>query len=949
MINRAKGLQLCCGLFVFILTANAQQFGGHPPSQKWKQINTDTARIIFPAKIDSQAMRIAAIVHELARKTPLNPGIKQNKIDIILQNHTTIANGYVGLGPFRSEFYLTPSSGSLELGSIPWIDQLAVHEYRHVQQYSHFRQGISNLLYYLFGEDGLALWINAAVPGWYYEGDAVYAETFLSKQGRGRLPGFLNDYKAIWLDDKDYSWMKLRNGSLRDFVPSEYHLGYFMVVYGRKEYGENFWEKVTRDAAAFKGLFYPFQKAVKRHAGIRYKEFINDAFQFYKTKTTAEKNQIIGQHDSAVPGNEYIEPVSKQTNNYVTNYKFPFFIGNDSLLFLKSSYRERPAFFIKTGEKEMLVRYKDIGIDEYFSYHNNKIIYTAYNPDSRWGWRDYSDIRLLDITTGLQKNITQKSKYFWPDISEDGSLIVAMHLPTDLKNELHLLDVHSSDIIHAYTHPEITVFTDPKFINNDEVIAAARYRNGTMNLVRINFTNNQLQNITPATYHVVGNPYVENDIIYFTASYSDNDDLYAVSLKDEKVYQVTDAALGKYNVNAADSSLYFSGFTTEGYQLQKLTINKQQWKELNQQDLLMVQNNLLVATNDSLGSFLQQVPQRKFSIQDYSKSTGLLNFHSWRPYYEDPIFSFSVFGENVLNTLQSELFYQYNQNDNDHAVGFNSVYGGLFPYLSAGVQFTFDRQVEEGSGMRQFHQLDSRAGFNIPLNLTSGRSYKFLNFGSSYVLRNEFNTGNSKGMPANDLSYLSHFINWNQQVPQALQHIFPRLGYSLTAQHRHAITSIEGYQFFTNGNIYLPGFARVHHIVFSGSFQQRDTLRQLFSNRMAFSRGYNDPYFSRMWRTSANYHLPLLYPDKGVGNILYLQRIRTNFFFDYSRVFSRDKMAHADYRSTGIELFFDTKWWNEYPLSFGVRYSRLLDRDLLAPGISPNQWEVILPVTIIPR
>ncbi len=26
-----------------------------------------------------------------------------------MQNQTTIANGYVGLGPYRSEFYLTPA------------------------------------------------------------------------------------------------------------------------------------------------------------------------------------------------------------------------------------------------------------------------------------------------------------------------------------------------------------------------------------------------------------------------------------------------------------------------------------------------------------------------------------------------------------------------------------------------------------------------------------------------------------------------------------------------------------------------------------------------------------------------------------------------------------------------------------------------------------------------
>ncbi|MEI9911446.1 MAG: hypothetical protein WDO71_18410 [Bacteroidota bacterium] len=105
------------------------------------------------------------------------------------------------------------------------------------------------------------------MPDWFYEGDAVYNETILSKQGRGRLPLFLNAFPSLWQADKKYSWMKLRNGSLKDYVPNHYYLGYLLVNYGREKYGLDFWSKVTKDAAAFKGLFYPFQNAVKKYAG----------------------------------------------------------------------------------------------------------------------------------------------------------------------------------------------------------------------------------------------------------------------------------------------------------------------------------------------------------------------------------------------------------------------------------------------------------------------------------------------------------------------------------------------------------------------------------------------------------------------------------------------------------------------------------------------------------
>ncbi|MEJ0106310.1 MAG: hypothetical protein WDO19_28855 [Bacteroidota bacterium] len=67
-----------------------------------------------------------------------------------------------------------------------------------------------------------------------------------------------------------------------------------------------------------------------------------------------------------------------------------------------------------------------------------------------------------------------------------------------------------------------------------------------------------------------------------------------------------------------------------------------------------------------------------------------------------------------------------------------------------------------------------------------------------------------------------------------------------------------------------------------------------------------------MWSVSANYHLPLLIPDWGFGNILYIQRIRGNLFYDLQRVYTNDKTYSVDLRSTGAEVYFDTRWWNQY-------------------------------------
>src|ERR1051325_10896054 len=322
-------LALClisCSLF-------SQQFGGNPPSIKWRQINTDSLRVIFPVGLDSQAQRVASIIHYLAANKPFSLGNNLKKVNLVLQNQTTIPNGYVALGPFRSEFFLTPNLNNFEEGSIPWADELAVHEYRHVMQFNNFRNGLSKLMYVLFGDDGLSVAINASVPDWFYEGDAVYNETILTNQGRGRLPLFLNAYRSLWQAGKSYSWMKLRNGSYKDFVPNHYYLGYLLVNYGREKYGTDFWTKVTHEASAYKGLFYPFQKAIKRYSGLDYRIFREQAFDFYKSEM---KNSSLW----APEENPAIKNISTPRRNYLTNYFFPYSTEDGNLIFEKTSYRK---------------------------------------------------------------------------------------------------------------------------------------------------------------------------------------------------------------------------------------------------------------------------------------------------------------------------------------------------------------------------------------------------------------------------------------------------------------------------------------------------------------------------------------------------------------------------------------------------------------------------------
>jgi hypothetical protein len=179
----------------------AQIFGGNPAKQKWLQYDTDSVRVIFPQGMENAARRIITNSAKIRKDDKSSLGGLQRKISVVLQSGRTESNAYVGLAPWRSEFYTIPPQDPFAMGAVNWIDNLTIHEFRHVQQYSNFNKGLSKFASTILGEQGQALANSAAIPDWFFEGDAVYNETKFSPQGRGKLALFMSSYKSVFLSE----------------------------------------------------------------------------------------------------------------------------------------------------------------------------------------------------------------------------------------------------------------------------------------------------------------------------------------------------------------------------------------------------------------------------------------------------------------------------------------------------------------------------------------------------------------------------------------------------------------------------------------------------------------------------------------------------------------------------------------------------------------------------
>lgn len=919
------------GSFVFFFNgAFAQKFGGTPSYQKWEQIKLKSGNILFPKNIDSIGQKVASIVEKLQHDSLQPIQIHPRTFNIALRVNGMQSNGYVQLGPFRSEFFLSPPQNPFQLGAQEWISTLSLHEFRHVEQYNAFNIGLSHTMGILFGQDGQALANAAAIPDWYFEGDAVYNETLLSKQGRGKLPAFFNGHRSLFYGKKQYNYQQLRNGSYQHFIPDHYQLGYLLTGYGAEKYGKDFWQNVTQDAASFKPLIFPLQGAIKKYSGRKFRDFVADAFRYYHSQWINEVEE------------EEIKWITEIKDNNVINYKYPYLDEEGNLIVLKSSKNEIPAFFkINSKEKEEKIAIKHISVEDYYSYKNGKIIYAAFQPNQRWGFA-FSRLVVVDINTGEEQVIAPKMKYVSPDISKDGSKIIAVSNTHGKPFELVLLDNKGAEVKKLQTKTD-GVFYFPKFLPDDSSVYYVESKmDGQMRLGKQNIYSGAIEILLPYSNRIIGFPVVSKDMLIYSCSNNGRDEIWAYAEKLKKTFRMASHTTGLYQALLDSNKLIFSAFTADGY---RIGTTKPLWEPQKPVELQPLYLKNIFPENSF--DFLEDLKLKNYTISRFSKVAHPFNFHSWYPVFNAPEYSFNIYGNNVINNIETKISYTFNENEKYHKVGVSSIFGGSYVMPFIEINQTWNRTAKSEVESFYFNEFSGIAGLTLPLNFTRGKQYRFFNLSTSYHLAKQDWTGEAKGKLEDKFnSYVDNRLFYTSHIQLAEQHILPHWGQTLQLQLRNLISKGSGFQFLGKAGIFLPGLLKSHSIALSGAIQFRDTFNHYqFSNDFPFSRGYFAVNYPMMWKASVNYHLPIFYPDWGFGNIVFFKRIRANMFYDYTQVKSRRTGQHLNFPAAGAELYFDTRWWNQYPLSIGIRYSRLLNENIQA--LNPNQWELILPVSIL--
>lgn len=871
-------------------SAFSQIFGGeqNPLSVKWRQINSSGFQLIYPDELEKEAQRMAGTISFIYPYIGSSLNRQKTSIPILLQNRGVIANGFVQLAPKKSEFYTTPPQ---QFDSQDWLNNLAVHELRHVAQFDKLTNGKASP----FPEDIYFAWFGVSIPLWFFEGDAVTIETALTNSGRGRQPSWIMPYRTALLEGRKFSYSKASFGSNKDITPGYYQLGYLMAADIRKNFGRNIFDSVLTDIRKRPVRPYPFSNSLKKFTGKGTRQSYLQTSALLKKEWEAQDKNLKTQ----------TYPVLNKPAGYATNYFMPVKLKGEKILALKQSKSE-PAHFVLIDSSKKEQRLFGIGYQEqpWFSYAANMIVWDEIRYDPRYRQRSYSVICSYNLQTRKIKKLSTRSRVFSPSISADGKKIVAVRF--DLSNKCNLveLDAATGKIINTFANPENLILQTPAYDSTGNLVAYISVSEKGKAL-RIAVKDGEDQILIKESRQQLSRPIYINQGIAFNAHYNGIDNIYHIDTASKKISALSASKYGAFNPSKIEGTekMVFNNYSATGYEISETEIDPRP-SERNS----FVYFAASTQQQENTGNVFLKVPDSSFTSRPYKTLSHLFNVHSIIPVIEDEYqFGLQLKSNNLLNTLDffAEADYHRDLKRFEYSTGFSLK--TFYPIIRASYRNRPRRSfynTKAGVLLGDWRENHVQLQASLPLSINArNHNYSFsVNTSTSYTKRYI-----PENLPSNFITELVFPMQYNftmtHTTTQAERDIAPKWAQTLrlTYIHQPFDNKLAGQLFAAEGFLYFPGLAKNHSFLANFNYQTATGIRR-YEQEIPTVYGYNNIRATSTLKNTLlfNYRLPIAFPDAEIGPLAYIRNLRGGLFCHYENIGIETNMAQP--KTYGFEL-----------------------------------------------
>ncbi len=892
----------------------------HPFSLDWRVLKTSNAKFIYPSYLGFDAARLANGIDRVAAADTVNVGVKPRRLPILVSATSNTSNGYTTLSPYMMVLYTRPMDGT-GLGSAEWFQTLLTHEYRHIVQYNMFDRGFTRLAHNVFGYMGWSA-LMYSVPQWFYEGDAVYAETVLSSQGRGRVADFERPISAILQERGQlYPYDKMIHRSYRDMIPNHYPIGYMMVTGAKRRFGADIFSKVAKRQSWYS--FWPFA------FGCGFNYYTGERLGKNYRSTFTELKNFYTQRSKTLDVRDY-QVINNTKKRFYTSYYSPVVVDDDKMLCITSSMAKSAKFVVldMTGRVVEVLGHSDT---DGFDSDGNVIVYTTDVPDIRWSERNYSDIAVFDIATKTCQIVTNKQKYSSVSISGDGKRLVAVEFTDNRICKLAVLRLFKNGSEYQvqleksfYSRP-MEFFRCPQFLDDDRIVFISNYDNkNSIHILDLgSMTVSEVTNYSPENIPEVC-PSDDGNTLYYISDVSGIDNIHCVPTAGGESSQVTNVKYGLMNIFVSGDKIYFSNYTEKGYNVAYCAVNEvvdsKQPSGLNYYKPLLPKEP--AATLDPLATEMPDTTILSKS-KKYHQFSDPFRFLGWMPDAADGIYSATAYTANNLGTLEVGVSETYDSDFKTWRTGVAVQYSGFYPVinLSASIGESGSNVLASSDfwGMKyRIYKMTWKenmytASVSLPFNLSRLWYTQKLSIGTGvswYDIKNKpISSVAYEDIPNDGFAVWSGSASYSWARQMAYRDFKNPLSFSVSASVRNAFASdTEASMVAAAASVTVPGFFRQNYFTVSGNLVRQcqkaygDNL-YLFDHAAFDLHGYKSARMQDLARVSAEYSFPLGYPDFGIPSLIWIKRFRGSVFGDVARgtLFRKN----YDFASVGFKWLAD--------------------------------------------
>ncbi|MGN0191443.1 MAG: hypothetical protein ACI39U_07290 [Candidatus Cryptobacteroides sp.] len=732
-----KKITLIVLLSLVQLGASAQFYSvGDDRFSRWYSIESENYKVIYPRGLDSLAREYARELERFRRPVGITsgylPGEKiRGKMPVVLHSQNAVSNGSVAWAPKRMDAFTIPQVYGSE--AHPWITQLAVHESRHISQMQFGLDSTQGVIGWFLGEMWNGLTAAIYTESSFLEGDAVIAETELTRSGRGRKADFLNYYMVAFDQGDLRDWDQWRFGSQKNYTPDWYALGYLTYggmrwLYDRDDYtdeylhyaAKHFFRFDVRDVIAKhttgKDLVHSFPAIRDSVTAVWQKDAEVRRPYMPMERITAEPRKTADYENFTIIGNS----LYSIKHGFNDNYKLVSIdLGGKSGTKPQEKFPEKFVSYFNGNSGQL-----------YASPDGERLYWSEAIPDARWTVRYTSNIRYSQKDSRAKKTLKRGEWDYNPIPSPDGKRIAGVGVKPEGGCMLNILDSGDGSLLQCLDAPDTLQLVDLAWMGENLVCATAISKNG-FGIYSIAPENGRWTILLPPTPVQMKDLQSDGEKLLFTSDRTGVNELYSLSTGDGSIRQLTSTRYGAsdYVFDSDHAFLYYSSMTRKGKMIYRTASEDLFDREVDWNDRyawpiadkLSEQARRRAEKIYGDGSFIESESTRADTMQlsvpkRYHKFPQMFRVHSWAPIYANlPALMNGDFGDNIfdniklgataviqnqLGTFSGIAGYSVHPDPYDkkhwrNGLHLNLKYSGLYPVFEFNLDFN-DRAARQG-------------------------------------------------------------------------------------------------------------------------------------------------------------------------------------------------------------------------------------------------------------